>query len=151
MYMPFAMHLCAVTATHAKLTGDSMKKNIYIVVALLFGFALSYALFFRGNANALQVNQLASDPSAYSGTITVTGITAGTSPQDPTVFGIFDLKELQCTTPNCNKIYLPVKSQGPIPVRGDEVLVSGTFLKTTDGFLFSASNVKVVRNHKIGG
>ena len=61
-----------------------MKKNIYIAAALLVGIALSYALFFRGDANALQVNQLASDPSAYSGTITVTGIMAGTSPQDPT-------------------------------------------------------------------
>ena len=128
-----------------------MKKNIYYVVALLVGIALSYALFFRGDATALQVNQLASDPSAYSGTITVTGIMAGTSPQDPSVFGIFDLKELQCTTPNCNKIYLPVKSQGTIPKQGDEVLVNGSFLKTNEGFLFSASSVKVVRNHKIGG
>jgi len=128
-----------------------MKKNIYFAVALLVGIALSYTLFFRGEANALQVNQLAADPSAYSGTITVTGIMAGTSPQDPTIFGIFDLKELSCTTPNCNKIYLPVKSQGKIPKQGDEVLVSGNFLKTNDGFLFSASSVKVVRNHKIGG
>ncbi len=128
-----------------------MKKNIFFVVALLVGITLSYALFFRGDANALQVNQLASDPSAYSGTITVTGIMAGTSPQDPSVFGIFDLKELKCTTPNCNKIYLPVKSQGTIPKQGDEVLVTGSFLKTNDGFLFSASSVKVVRNHKIGG
>lgn len=128
-----------------------MKKNIYIAVALAVGIALSYALFFRGDANALQVNQLASDPSAYSGTITVTGIMAGTFPQNPDVFGIYDLKELKCTTPNCNKIYLPVKSQGTIPKPGDEVLVSGIFVKTTDGFLFSASNVKVVRNHRIGG
>ncbi len=128
-----------------------MKKNIYIAAALLVGIALSYALFFRGDANALQVNQLASDPSAYSGTITVTGIMAGTSPQDPTVFGIFDLKELKCTTPNCNKIYLPVKSQGIIPKQGDEVLVSGSFLKTNDGLMFAAKSVKVVRNHKIGG
>ncbi|HIJ81833.1 MAG TPA: hypothetical protein HPP76_09005 [Desulfuromonadales bacterium] len=128
-----------------------MKKNIYFAVALLVGFALLYALFFRGDANALQVNQLASDPSAYSGTITVTGIMAGTSPQDPSVFGIFDLKELKCNTPNCNKIYLPVKSQGTIPRQGDEVLVTGSFLKMNDGFLFSATSVKVLRNHKIGG
>ena len=128
-----------------------MKKKIYFVVALLVGIALSYALFFRGDSNALHVNQLAADPSAYSGTITVTGIMAGTSPQDPSVFGIFDLKELKCTTPNCNKIYLPVKHQGAMPKPGDEVRVSGSFLKTNDGFLFSASNVKVVRNHKIGG
>jgi hypothetical protein len=128
-----------------------MKKNIYFVVALVVGIALSYALFFRGDANALQVNQVASDPSAYSGTITVTGIMAGTSPQDPSVFGIFDLKELKCTTPNCNKIYLPVKHQGTMPKPGDEVRVSGSFMQSGGGYFFNATNVKVVRNHRIGG
>lgn len=128
-----------------------MKKTIFITLALAVGIALSYALFFRGDANALQVNQVASDPTAYSGTITVSGIMAGTSPQDPSVFGIFDLKELQCKTPNCNKIYLPVKSQGTMPKPGDEVRISGSFVNTSNGYLFSASNIKVVRNHKIGG
>ena len=128
-----------------------MKKYILIAVALAACIALSYALFFRGNANTLQVNQVAADPSAYSGTITVTGIMAGTSPQDPSVFGIFDLKELQCTTPNCNKLYLPVKHQGTMPKPGDEVRVSGSFVNTSNGYLFAASNVKVLRNHKIGG
>lgn len=128
-----------------------MKRNIIIAVALAVGIVLSYALFFRGDANALQVNQVGADPSAYSGTITVTGIMAGISQQDPSVFGMFDLKELQCTTPNCNKIYLPVRHQGAMPKPGDEVRVSGSFTKTGDGFLFTASNVKVVRNHRIGG
>lgn len=128
-----------------------MKRNIIIAVALAVGIVLSYALFFRGDANALQVNQVGADPSAYSGTITVTGIMAGISQQDPSVFGMFDLKELQCTTPNCNKLYLPVRHQGAMPKPGDEVRVSGSFTKTGDGFLFTASNVKVVRNHRIGG
>lgn len=128
-----------------------MKRNIIIAVALAVGIVLSYALFFRGDANALQVNQVGADPSAYSGTITVTGIMAGISQQDPSVFGMFDLKELKCTTPNCNKLYLPVRHQGAMPKPGDEVRVSGSFTKTGDGFLFTASNVKVVRNHRIGG
>lgn len=128
-----------------------MQKNIFIALALLVGIALSYALFFKGDANALQVNQVTADPSAYSGTITVTGIMAGTSPQDPSIFGIFDLKELQCKTPNCNKIYLPVKYQGTMPKPGDEVQVSGSFITISGGYLFSATNFKVVRNHRIGG
>ena len=128
-----------------------MKKIVFIVIALAVGFILSYALFFRGNAGTLQVNQVASDPSAYSGTITVTGIMGGVSPQDPSVFGIFDLKELQCKAPNCNKIYLPVKYQGTMPKPGDEVQVSGSFTPISGSYIFSASNVKVVRNHKIGG
>ena len=128
-----------------------MKKIIFITVALAVGIALAYALFFKGDANALQVNQVAADPSAYSGTITVAGIMAGTSQQDPSVFGIFDIKELQCKTPNCNKIYLPVKYQGAVPKPGDEVQVSGAFVPVSGSYIFSATNVKVVRNHKIGG
>ena len=128
-----------------------MKKYIFIAAAVVAGIALTYALVSKGGASTLQVNQVAADPSAYSGTVTVTGIMAGTSPQDPSVFGIFDIKELQCKTPNCNKIYLPVKHQGVMPKPGDEVRVSGSFVKTSDGYLFAASNVKVVRNHKIGG
>ena len=128
-----------------------MKKIVFITIALAVGIALSYAFFFRGDASGLQVNQVAADPSAYSGTITVTGIMAGTSPQDPSIFGIFDLRELQCTTPNCNKIYLPIKYQGVMPKPGDEVQVSGAFVPVSGSYIFSATNVKVVRNHKIGG
>jgi hypothetical protein len=128
-----------------------MQKNIFVAITLVVGIALSYAFFFRGDANALQVNQVAADPSAYRGELTVTGIMAGTSPQDPSVFGIFDLKELQCKTPNCNKLYLPVKYQGAMPKLGDEVQVNGSFMPVSGGFYFSATNVKVVRNHKIGG
>lgn len=128
-----------------------MKKNIIIAAAFAVGIALSYALFFGGDANALQVNQVGADPSAYSGKITVTGIMAGISQQDPSIFGMFDRKELQCNTPNCNKIYLPVRYQGAMPKPGDEVRVSGSFMETDGGFLFTASNVKVVRNHRIGG
>ena len=128
-----------------------MKKYIVLAIALAVGIALAYGMFFRGDADALQVNQVASDPAAYSGTITVSGVMAGTSPQNPGIFGIFDLKELQCTTANCNKLYLPIRYQGPMPKLGDEVRVSGSFIKTGDGFIFSASDLTVVRNHRLGG
>lgn len=139
---------CLLTFTHRR---TKMKKNIIIAATVAVGIALSYVLFFGGNASALHVNQVASDPAAYTGSVTVTGIMAGTSPQDPSIFGMFDVKELQCTTPNCNKLYLPVKYQGGMPLSGDEVRVSGTFVKTTEGYFLSATNVKVLRNHKIGG
>jgi hypothetical protein len=128
-----------------------MKKNLFIAVTLLVGIALSYALFFRGDSNALHVNQVAVNPSAYRGTITVTGIMAGISPQDPSVFGMFDLKELKCKTPNCDKIYLPVKYQGTMPKPGDEVRVSGSFIPVSGNYFFSATTLKVIRNHKIKG
>lgn len=129
-----------------------MKKYLVLAAALVVGIALAYGMFFRGDADALQVNQVAADPAAYSGTITVTGIMAGTSPQDPGILGLFDLKELNCTTANCNKIYLPVKYHGAMPKLGDEVLISGSFMQMSGGgFVFSASSLKVVRNHSLGG
>lgn len=128
-----------------------MKRNIVLVAALVVGIALAYGMFFRGDADALQVNQVAADPAAYSGTITVSGVMAGTSAQNPNIFGIFDLKELQCNTPNCNKLYLPVRYQGAMPKLGDEVRVSGSIMNTGGGFIFSASELKVVRNHQLGG
>ena len=128
-----------------------MKAQIFIIAALVVGIALAVALFFKGDADALHVNQVGADPLAYKGTITVTGVMAGISPDDPSIFGMFDIKELQCKTPNCNKIYLPVRHQGPMPKIGDEIRVTGSFMTIGNGVAFAASKIKVVRNHQIGG
>lgn len=100
---------------------------------------------------ALQVNDVAADPAAYSGTVTVSGITKGFSRADATVFGIMDLKEKQCNSPNCSMPMLPVKFAGQLPVLNAEVLATGRFVKGEGGYLFDASDVKVVRVHQIGG
>lgn len=102
-------------------------------------------------ATALNVNDIAADPAAYSGTITVAGITKGFSRADATVFGIMDLKEKQCNSPNCSMPMLPVKFAGQLPVLNAEVLATGRFVKGEGGYLFDASDVKVVRVHQIGG
>ena len=128
-----------------------MKQKILIVAALLVGIALAVVITSRGDGDILQVNQVGADPLAYSGTITVTGIMAGVSNSDPGIFGIYDIKELQCTTANCNKLYVPVRYQGAMPKVGDEVRVTGSFSKVAQGIVFTAEKVKVVRNHKIGG
>jgi len=128
-----------------------MKKNIILIAAAAIGIALAFAFVTQGSAKALSVNEVSSDPAAFAGTITVTGIMGGVSQQDPTIFGIMDKKELQCTTPNCNKVFIPVKFQGKLPVLGDEVNVTGRFARVGDGFVFAAEKMKVVRNHKIGG
>ncbi|PKN11523.1 MAG: hypothetical protein CVU69_12145 [Deltaproteobacteria bacterium HGW-Deltaproteobacteria-4] len=128
-----------------------MKKTILIVLTLLVGVALAVVITTKGDGNALQVNQVGADPLAYSGTITVTGIMAGVSTSDPSIFGIYDIKELQCTTANCNKLYIPVRHQGTMPKIGDEVRVTGSFMKVIQGVVFTAEKVKVVRNHQIGG
>jgi len=128
-----------------------MKKYIILISAAAIGIALAIFFVTQGSTKALSVNEVGSDPGAFTGTITVTGIMGGVSPQDPTIFGIMDKKELQCTTPNCNKVFIPVKFQGELPVLGDEVNLTGRFVDVGNGFLFAAETMKVVRNHKIGG
>jgi hypothetical protein len=128
-----------------------VKQKIFIVAALLVGIALAVVITSKGDGDILHVNQVGADPLAYSGTIIVTGIMAGVSNSDPSIFGIYDIKELQCTTANCNKLYVPVRHQGAMPKIGDEVRVTGSFSKVAQGVVFTAEKIKVVRNHKIGG
>ena len=128
-----------------------MKQKIFIAAALFVGIALAVVITTKSSGDILHVNQVGADPLAYSGTITVTGIMAGFSTSDPGIFGIYDIKELQCTTPNCNKLYVPVRYQGTMPKVGDEILITGSFLKDPKGVVFTAEKLKVVRNHQIGG
>ena len=127
------------------------KTYITIIATTAILAAIAFAVVQRSGANALNVNDVGSDPSAYSGVITITGIVAGASQQDTSIIGMMDKRELQCTTPNCKKLYLPFRATGYSPVRGDEVRITGRFLSATEGYLFIADNVTVVKNHKIGG
>ena len=128
-----------------------MKKYMYMAVAAIAVGVITFAFMSKGNAKALGVNDVASDPAAFKGTITITGIMAGVSQYDTTVFGIMDKKELQCKTPGCNKLYVPVRTSGKMPVPGDEVRATGSFTQEKAGILFTAGKVVVVKNHKIGG
>lgn len=127
-----------------------MKKQYLIVAAGILLFAS--ALIFTGtrDTRALNVNDVAPDPLAYTGVITITGIMAVVSKEDPNLFGIMDKSELQCTTPDCSKFYLPISYEGGTPAVGDEVVVSGRFTKEERGVVFIAETVKTLRNHNIG-
>lgn len=127
-----------------------MEKHFRATAVCAVGITLLFMLV-GCDAKPLNVTDVAADPSAFKNTITLTGIVAGTSTQDPSIFGIMDIKELQCKTQNCNKVYIPITYKGTFPVRGDEVRLTGSFVNQGSGFLFSAENLKVVRNHKIGG
>lgn len=128
-----------------------MKQLIFLVAALAVGITLAFFLFTKDSNASLSVNQVGADPFAFKGTITVAGVMAGIAPDNPQVFGMFDIKELQCTTPNCNKLYLPVRHKGEMPKPGDEVLVTGSFVPAGGGVMFDATSIKVVRHHQIGG
>ena len=129
-----------------------MKKQYLIVAAgiLLFAFAFAFVFIGTGNTKALNVNDVAPDPLAYSGTITVTGIMAVVSKDDPKLFGIMDKAELQCTTVNCSKFYLPILYQGNTPAVGDEIVATGRFTQEERGTVFVAEKVKTVKNHNTG-
>lgn len=128
-----------------------MKKYLLIAAALAVGIAAAAVFATQNGPKALSVNEVGADPTAFTGAIAVTGIIGGISQQDPTIFGIMDLKELQCKTANCNKLLIPVRFQGKQPALGDEVKMTGSFVNPGDGYLFVAETLKVVRNHKIGG
>ncbi|CAH2031600.1 hypothetical protein [Trichlorobacter ammonificans] len=128
-----------------------MKKSVIVALALAVVALIGIVVVTTGSAKALNVNDVGNDPASFTGTITITGIMGGISNQDPSIFGIMDIKELQCTTQNCNKLFIPIKYQGQMPKFGDEVRLTGSFVKLADGYLFSAHKLKVVRNHKIGG
>jgi len=127
------------------------KKYLIISGALALLAALAFLIVGPGSTAALSVNDVGSDPGAFAGTITITGIVAGVSQQDPSIIGMMDKKELQCTTPNCNKLYIPFKASGYSPNRGDEVRAKGRFVAAAGGYLFMADSVKVVKTHRIGG
>jgi len=128
-----------------------MKKYLFAGIGLVIVVAVTVLLLQQPKAQALGVNEVAADPAAFTGTLTVTGVTYGFSRQDPSIFGIMDVKELQCQSPNCNKLILPVKYQGQMPAGGDEITLTGTFVNTGGGYLFAAEQIKVLRNHKLGG
>jgi hypothetical protein len=128
-----------------------MKKCILIFAVLAVGIAAAFAIYKQSGPKALSVNEVGADPAAFTGTITVTGIMAGVSRDNPAIFGIMDVKELQCTTANCNKLFIPVRYQGQQPVPGDEIRATGSLVDSGQGYLFVAQSLKVVRNHKIGG
>ncbi len=119
-----------------------------LLISVVF---LSLAAGCKESTPAFQVNDVVSDPGAFSGAVTVVGITYGYSQADPAIVGIMDKKELQCTTPNCKKLLLPVKIEGPRPAIGDEVMISGSFTRAPGGYLFHAETVEILGNHPLGG
>ena len=130
-----------------------MKRFIAIAKSSLLAGLLLTGISLLGGCNepkALNVNEVGSDPAAYSGTITIVGVTKGFAKSEATVFGIMDLKEKQCNTPNCNMIMLPVRYQGSLPALGDEVQVTGSFVQVQGSYLFAANDVKVLRHHQVG-
>jgi hypothetical protein len=124
-------------------------RNFFVFIAAIFLLALAAGC--KNETPSFQINDVASDPGAFEGPLTVVGITYGYSQSDATIMGVMDKKELQCTTPNCNKVLLPVKITGARPAIGDEVRISGSFSREPGGYLFHAEKMEVLATHRLGG
>ena len=122
-------------------------KSILLVFSVLAVLAITGC----NTESTFQVNDVVSDPGAFSGSLTIEGVVYAYAQDDEMILGVMDKKELQCTTPNCNKALLPVKVANPRPEIGDEVVISGSIVKKAWGYLMESSGVEVVAKHKLGG
>ena len=128
---------------------------MYINTTRIFVFAFSLIALLAvvgcsSESHTFQVNDVVSDPGAFNGSLTIEGVVYAYAKDDAMILGVMDKKELQCTTPNCNKVLFPVKVGNPRPAIGDEIRVSGDIVKKDWGYLMQATKVDVVTNHKLG-
>lgn len=132
---------------------NKFMKNYILVFGLIAVIALIALASSNGKTKTikaggvLSVKDVQSDPSAYKGTITITGVVAGVSRQDPKIFAIIETSEaILCKTTGCASFYLAVKYEGTIPMQWDEVNVIGSFTQSGRVPLFSATKVEVLKN-----
>ena len=128
-----------------------MKKFILGFGIIILIGVVAYSSFSNGKTvkagGILSVNDIQSDPLAYKGTITITGVVAGAT-RDPKVFAIIDTAEaIACKTTGCARFYLAVKYEGAIPKHWDEVNVTGSFTQGGRVPLFTATKVDVLKNY----
>ncbi|OGP92558.1 MAG: hypothetical protein A2156_08785 [Deltaproteobacteria bacterium RBG_16_48_10] len=131
-----------------------MKKYIRAFGIIILIGVVAYSSFSNGKTKTikaggiLSVNDIQSDPLAYKGTITITGVVAGVTRSDPTVFAIIDTAEaIACKSTGCARFYLHVRYEGSIPKQWDEVNVTGSFTQSGRFPVFAATKVDVLRNY----
>lgn len=132
-----------------------MKKFIFAFAAIVIT-SVAFAGFSSGMGKRVQtkgvltVNDIQADPAAYTGTITINGVVASTSKQNPPLFAIIDTAEAKlCKTVTCAMFYLQVKNVGKRPQEGDEINVTGSFGEK--GRVFNATKVDVLGHLNLGG
>lgn len=127
-------------------------KKYSIVKAVVYLSILAIAGLTAGcKEDVFQVNDIVSDPGAFSKPLAIEGIVYKLAQGDTSIVGIMDKKELQCTTPNCKKALLAVKVTGPRLAIGDEIKVSGVIKKEKRfGYMLTAEDVEVITRHKLG-
>ena len=130
-----------------------MKRYIFVLAAIIIT-GIAFSGFSSGMGQKIQpkgiltVNDIQADPAAYTGTVTINGVVAGISDQDPKLFAIIDTAEAtRCKILTCATFYLPVKYTGNTPKKGDEVNIIGSFGQK--GRVFNAVKVETQRHLKV--
>ena len=127
-----------------------MKRRRHGAIGItLLAAAIAFAVNACRGSSGLGVNEIRNNPALLQGTVTVQGVVGGFSQQDPRIFGVMDLSELNCNNPNCGRFFLPVRAEGPPPKIGDEVRITGRLTEEPWGKVFAANKVHVVRNHRL--
>ena len=128
-----------------------MKKYILAFGIIILIGVVAYSSFSNGKTKAiktggiLSVNDIQADASAYKGAITVNGVVATISKQDPKIFAIIETSEAKlCKQTGCARVYLPVRYEGEIPKVWDEVNVTGSLAEK--GRVLVATKVEVLRH-----
>lgn len=98
----------------------------------------------------VQVNDIISDPGAFSKPLNLEGIVYSYAKGDTSIVGVMDKKELQCNSPNCNKNLIAVKVPGSQLAIGDEIKAFGSITKESWGYILKAEMVEVITRHKLG-
>ena len=131
-----------------------MKKYILALTALILIAGIAFISLSNGKTKTiktggiLSVNDISSDPSAYKGAITITGVVADKSrfKVPANVFLMVETSEAKiCKQTGCARFYLPVKFEGKMPQEWDEVNVTGSFTEGS-GLLFVTTKVEVLRH-----
>jgi len=127
-----------------------MKKIIFLLFIVLIIFSYS-ACSNNKNSQAfiLSINDIQSDPLAFTGEIIINGVVSVFSPFDEKMFGIKDTAELLfCKNLDCGSFMLPVKyiGEGAMPKLADEVNITGSWKEVEDGFIFEVTEIEVKRN-----
>src|SRR5512135_1430746 len=129
-----------------------MKKNILFFAILAFIVVVATIGLSSGKSKAtsksriLTVSDVQANPNAYKGSITITGVVAKFSKEDPKVFAIIDTSEAKhCKSTGCAKFYLPLKCDKQVPKEWDEINATGQFVDK-GGLLFEASKIEILRH-----
>jgi cytochrome c-type biogenesis protein CcmE len=118
-----------------------MERLFVLLVSILLAMGIVAGCSSKSDdVKALSVRGIKTDSAAYQGTITIAGVVAMVSRNDPKMFAVMDLDDVKNSVPLPQRLFMSVHYEGAIPAVGEAVTITGSF---KEGFkYFAATNVK---------